>query len=74
MNREITLTGVKMTCCEKDCPDRSAGCHGKCERYKAFRAECDTWSETRRAVKLHEREMDTYAKKAAKRLPGKRSF
>ena len=23
----------------KDCPDRAAGCHGKCEKYQAFRAE-----------------------------------
>lgn len=23
----------------KDCPDRILGCHGRCERYKAFRAE-----------------------------------
>ena len=25
--------------CEKDCPERSPECHGKCERYKAFQAE-----------------------------------
>lgn len=25
----------------KDCPDREASCHGKCERYAAFRAEID---------------------------------
>lgn len=22
-----------------DCPDRAVGCHGRCEQYKAFRAE-----------------------------------
>lgn len=22
-----------------NCPDRMVGCHGRCERYKAFRAE-----------------------------------
>lgn len=22
-----------------DCPDRVVGCHGRCERYKAFQAE-----------------------------------
>ena len=21
----------------KDCPDRTVGCHGRCERYQAFR-------------------------------------
>lgn len=24
-----------------NCPDRSPGCHGRCERYKAFRGEKD---------------------------------
>ena len=25
-----------MVCPCKDCPDRDEGCHGKCERYKAY--------------------------------------
>lgn len=25
----------------KDCPDRVVGCHGKCEKYKAYRVEVD---------------------------------
>lgn len=25
--------------CDKDCPDRSATCHGECEKYQAFEAE-----------------------------------
>lgn len=74
MSHEIKMTGVKLTCCEKNCPDRAAGCHGKCERYQAFRAECETFAETRRAIKQREREMDKYALEASKRLPGKRSF
>ena len=24
-----------------DCPNRAVGCHAKCEKYQAFRAECD---------------------------------
>ena len=24
-----------------NCPDREMGCHGRCERYKAYRAEVD---------------------------------
>lgn len=27
--------------CTRDCPDRSAGCHGKCARYLEFRRKCD---------------------------------
>lgn len=23
-----------LDCCEPDCPNRTPGCHGKCERYK----------------------------------------
>ncbi len=25
--------------CKQDCPDRCAGCHGKCEKYLAFHEE-----------------------------------
>lgn len=31
----------------KDCPDRQIGCHGQCERYKAFRAARDAVIEAR---------------------------
>lgn len=24
-----------------DCPNRAVGCHGKCDKYREFRAECD---------------------------------
>ena len=24
-----------------DCPKRHVGCHSECERYRAFRSECD---------------------------------
>lgn len=27
--------------CEKDCPDRNEHCHGKCARYREWRAEMD---------------------------------
>ncbi len=27
--------------CAKDCPDRSITCHGKCERYAAWKKEVD---------------------------------
>lgn len=25
--------------CTRDCPDRAAGCHGKCKKYQEYRAE-----------------------------------
>lgn len=30
-----------MTAPCKDCPDRRAGCHAACPRYREFRAACD---------------------------------
>ena len=38
------------------CPDRVVGCHGKCERYKAYRDAIDSIH----AVKDRDKEMDTY--------------
>lgn len=32
----------------KDCPDRVVGCHSSCEKYKAFREECDRNREQRK--------------------------
>ena len=32
--------GVMMPCVQ-DCPDREIGCHGRCEKYQAYRAEMD---------------------------------
>ena len=31
----------------KDCLDRSVGCHGKCEKYKAYRVKVDELYEMR---------------------------
>ncbi len=27
--------------CGKECPERDAGCHARCEKYAAYRAELD---------------------------------
>lgn len=42
----------------KDCDDREAGCHGRCERYAAFRVEIETGKEEER----REHEAAAYAK------------
>ena len=30
---------MRKTPCVKDCPDRTPGCHAKCEKYLAWKAE-----------------------------------
>ena len=34
----------------KDCPDRAAGCHSSCEKYRAFREERDADLEMRKML------------------------
>lgn len=34
------IIGVKPPC-GKHCAERSAGCHGKCERYREYKTKCD---------------------------------
>lgn len=71
MNQDIKLTTVKPVC-EKDCPDRNWDCHGKCEKYKAFRAECDIALKKRFQEKEGERDVNKAINKAIKRLAGQR--
>ena len=33
----------------KNCPNRSIGCHGKCDKYAEFRAYCDSINAKRKA-------------------------
>ena len=35
----------------KDCPDRTVGCHGGCEKYKDYRAALDAHKEQRSSAK-----------------------
>ena len=35
----------------KDCPDRTPGCHGKCEKYLDYRARLDAMKEEERKRK-----------------------
>lgn len=69
----MTLTSVKPVC-KKDCPDRSADCHCHCEKYKEYRAECDTEMKERFARRKQECDLKNADYEAIKRLPGKRSF
>ena len=67
----LALSSVKPVC-KPDCPGRSWDCHGKCEKYKTYRAACDAEMEDRFQKKEFERDVNTAALKAVKRLPGKR--
>lgn len=40
--------GVKVNGPCQDCPDRSIGCHGTCERYKTYRTTLDEWKRQNR--------------------------
>lgn len=44
----ILISAISAPC--KDCEKRRLGCHGKCEEYKAFRAELDALNERRRLM------------------------
>ena len=73
MNQEIVISTVKPTC-GKDCPDRSWDCHGKCEKYKAYRAECDNALNKRFREKEGERDMYREISQAIKRLGHGRGY
>lgn len=47
------------------CPDRTATCHGSCERYAAFRAQCEELYRQRRL----RREVSEAIDDAMKRMP-----
>ena len=65
--KDFTLTPVKMIC-RRSCPDRTYDCHGKCEKYIQYRAECDNL--------LHQKDLEREVMEAAgaalKRMHGKR--
>lgn len=62
------------TVCKPGCPERSWNCHTWCEKYKAYRVECDKAMNDRYWQKQYKREADEAAMKAVKRLPGKRNL
>lgn len=45
------------------CPDREVGCHGKCEKYLAFRAECESRYQLRKDLAM----LGSYAVESQKR-------
>lgn len=69
----IGISSVKIVC-KPDCPDRSHDCHGQCEKYKAYRAECDKEMQERFQKNKYRREVNEAVSDAVKRLPGKRRY
>ena len=48
--------------CERKCPDRHAGCHGRCERYLEYAEIVGEARERRR--KFHEQEAMFYGRRS----------
>lgn len=71
--KRIAISEIKPVC-GSNCLDRSWDCHTWCEKYKAYRAECDKAMEKRYWQKQYKREADDAALKAVKRMRGKRSL
>lgn len=69
----LAISGVKPVC-KRDCPDRSYDCHGKCEKYKTFREQCDEAMIERFKKAQLTREVNEAVSEAVKRLPGKRRY
>lgn len=66
---DLALTEIKPVC-RADCPNRTFDCHGKCERYIRYRAECDEAIHQRNL----KRDVITAIGDAMKRIPGKRGI
>ena len=64
--KPILITSAHSPC--KGCADRSPECHGTCEAYAAFRAECAELARERHAKAEHE----VYLADVIRRMPGRR--
>jgi len=69
----LAISEIKPVC-KRDCPDRSWDCHGRCEKYKAYREKCDIAMEERMRENQFRKEVNDAVSKAVKRLPGKRRY
>lgn len=69
----INISGIEPVC-KPDCHERSWDCHGRCEKYKAYRAECDKAMEKRYQEKQFERDVSSEISEAVKRLGHGRSY
>lgn len=43
-----------------NCPDRQAGCHGACERYKSYRTDLDAHKQEQRGLRAGTKDADGY--------------
>ena len=59
--------------CMRDCPDRTATCHGGCEKYKAWKKEHDEameWLKEKNTVITSERAKRAYHEKIMRTARG----
>ena len=54
------------------CPDREMGCHGRCERYAAYRAKMDEVGRKRDLERSAKEAVDDGVRRVEKRLKSKR--
>ena len=55
-----------------NCPDREMGCHGRCERYAAYRAKMDEVGRRRDLERSAKEAVDDGVRRVEKRLKNKR--
>lgn len=66
---DLPLTLAQSPC--KDCTERvPLRCHSTCEKYAAFRAECEALA----AERHNARELNEYLGDVIKRMPGQRNL
>lgn len=44
----------------KDCPDRTVGCHGECEKYKAYKRANEAHKQEQRGLRAGSKDADGY--------------
>lgn len=54
------------------CPDREMGCHGRCERYAAYRAKLDEANAKRDLERSAKEAVDDGVRRVEKRLKNKK--
>ena len=63
----------KITCCF-NCPDRTPGCHGYCDKYKQQRAEYDATKAEYDKQKAIEIGLDTFLYGSTRRTARKKNY
>lgn len=68
INKKETPNLYKGNPCVPDCPDRAVGCHGTCERYKAWKKEVEERKEAAGLDYSKQEAFDLLQKRRIKRV------